>query len=285
MKGALDMSEIVVIGSLNVDMMVETNQIPRKGETVLGKAYYMMPGGKGLNQASAIGWLGKKVTLIGCIGKDAYGNFLLEKMGKNIDSSRIKAIHDVNTGMAMVTLSSGDNSIIVVPGANYCLTVDMIKDNIDAIKEAKLVVMQMEIPMEVIEFTLDYCYENGIQVLLNPAPAVRLSETICKKVTYITPNRGECPIIYGREDIKGLLLENQNKLIVTCGEDGVIYSENDQIVTKAAKKVEVVDTTGAGDAFNGAFAVGIVDGYSFGECIEKGNLHAAKVVQVLGTLL
>jgi len=280
------MNKIVVIGSINVDLVFISDIRPKAGETVLGKDFRTVAGGKGANQAVAASKLGADVVMIGCVGNDSNGEFSLNNFNNlNVNTSCITKIQDAPTGVANIIVSDNDNSIIVVSGANYKLDKSLIDSYKKEILEADLVMLQLEIPMATVEYTINYCHENNIKIILNPAPAVKLSEELIEKSTYITPNEHECKIILGEDkntDIKAILRRYPNKLIITMGEKGVMYFDGNDIVTVPGYKVEAVDTTGAGDTFNGAFARAIVNDYNLKDAIDFANKAASKSVTKLG---
>ncbi len=280
------MNKIVVIGSINVDLVFISDIRPKAGETVLGEDFRTVAGGKGANQAVAASKLGADVVMIGCVGDDSNGEFSLNNFKSlNVNTSCITKIQDTPTGVANIIVSDNDNSIIVVSGANYKLDKSLIDRYKKEILEADLVMLQLEVPIATVEYAINYCHENNIKTILNPAPAVKLSEELIEKATYITPNEHECKIILGEDknaDIKAILRRYPNKLIITMGEKGVMYFDGNDIVTVPSYKVEVVDTTGAGDTFNGAFARAIVNDYNLKDAVDFANKAASKSVTKLG---
>lgn len=280
------MNKIVVIGSINVDLVFISNIRPKAGETVLGEDFRTVAGGKGANQAVAASKLGADVVMIGCVGDDSNGEFSLNNFKSlNVNTSCITKIQDTPTGVANIIVADNDNSIIVVSGANYKLDKALIDRYKKEILEADLVMLQLEIPMSTVEYAINYCHENNIKTILNPAPAVKLSKELIEKATYITPNEHECKVILGEDinaDIKDILRRYPNKLIITMGEKGVMYFDGSDIVTVPSYKVEVVDTTGAGDTFNGAFARAMVNDYNLKDAVDFANKAASKSVTKLG---
>lgn len=280
------MNNIVVVGSINVDMVFTSDIRPNAGETVLGKDFKLIAGGKGANQAVAAGKLGAQVSMIGCVGDDTNGRFSLDNFKNvNVNTSYISIIKDVPTGVANIVVAENDNSIIVVSGANYSITKAMIDKNINILLNADIVMLQLEIPLDIVEYTLDICYENKVKTILNPAPAIELSQAMIDKATYITPNQHECKIIFGidkNDNIENILKKYPNKLLVTMGEKGVMYWNGEKTILVPAYKVNVVDTTGAGDTFNGAFARAIVNNFSLDDAISFANKASSKSVMKLG---
>lgn len=280
------MNKIVVIGSINVDLVFISDVRPNAGETVLGKDFRIVAGGKGANQAVSASKLGADVTMIGCVGNDFNGEFSLDNFKNfNVNTSCISKIQDAPTGVANIVVADKDNSIIVVSGANYKLDREIIDRYKKEILESDIVMLQLEVPMDTVEYAINYCHENNIKTILNPAPAVELKKDIIDKVTYLTPNEHECRVILDENkntNIESILKRYPNKLIITMGEKGVMYYDGNDIVTVAGYKVEVVDTTGAGDTFNGAFARAIVNNYNLKDAIDFANKAASKAVTKLG---
>lgn len=277
------MFDILVIGSINADLVFTSDIRPKAGQTVMGKDFKIVPGGKGSNQAIAAARLGSKVGFIGCVGNDANGEMLLENFEKNkVNTNYIRKIDNVPSGVANIILAEGDNSIIVIPGANHSITKEMIDGYRDVILNSKLVLLQLEIPINVVEYIIELCYENKITTILNPAPSIKLHKTVIDKISYLTPNEHECAEMFPDKEIGQAIQEYPNKLIVTQGDKGVVYNNGEAIVHIPTLKVEVVDTTGAGDTFNGAFASAIVDGLELKDAIQFANKAAAISVTKFG---
>lgn len=277
-------SKIIVVGSINADLVAITSKRPGPGETVLGEEFFLVPGGKGGNQAVAASRLGAEVDMVGCIGNDSNGQFLydsLEKEGVNVDC--IKKIPNVSTGTAVIILAQGENSIVVIPGTNYKVTPQIIK-SIDKIFEgAEIVLLQLEIPIETVEYVAKLCNERNIPVILNPAPAIKLSKALVDSVSYITPNEHEYKIVFDtEEDIEELLKNYPNKLLITQGDKGVVFNDGDELVRVDSIEAKVVDTTGAGDTFNGALAYALANKYNLESAIRFANAAAGLSVTKLG---
>ncbi len=277
------MYDIVVIGSINADLVFKADKRPNPGETLLGNDFKTVPGGKGANQAIAAARLGSKVAMLGCLGKDQNGVFLEENLKiNNVDTKYIKKVNDVPSGVAGIVLAEGDNSIIVVPGANYQVDKEYIDKNIDVILESKIVLLQLEIPIDVVEYVIDLCSKNNVKTILNPAPIQKLKRSILDKLDFVTPNEHEFEILYGSNNEEKILKEQKNKLIITKGSKGVVFSDGDEVINIPSLEVEVVDTTGAGDTFNGAFAQSIVKGKTVEESIKFANIAGAISVTKFG---
>lgn len=278
--------KIVVIGSSNTDMIIKVPHLPGAGETVLGGEFHMVNGGKGANQAIAAARAGGKVVFLASIGNDSFGKRSIKLLDKeSIDISWIKIQEYEPSGVALINVSdSGENSISVAAGANSLLLPDDIEEAASVIKNADIVLMQLEIPLETVYTSIRIAYENHIPVILNPAPARKLDFELLKLVNVITPNKNEVAMIASRENYdpgyEGLIVELKgmglNTIIITMGEDGVIFSSNGQIKQLAGNKVEVVDTTAAGDTFNGYLAVSLAEGKSMEDAVRIAN-HAASI--------
>ncbi len=277
------MGKIVVVGSINADMVFTSNIRPKAGETVLGNTFSLIPGGKGANQAVAAAKLGAESFMVGCVGSDPNGEFSIKNfksMGVNTDC--IEILNGVSTGVANIVVAENDNSIIVISGANNELKTDIIDKYKDVILSADMVLMQLEIPLSTVEYTLNLCYENSVKVLLNPAPAVQLNNNIINKATYITPNEHELKLLFGDNNTDDILRQYPNKLIVTLGSKGVKYFDGEEIQLVDSYKVDVVDTTGAGDTFCGSLGSSLVRGDSLKDAIRFANKAAAFSITKLG---
>lgn len=277
-------SKIVVVGSINADLVVISSKRPQPGETILGEKFFIVPGGKGANQAVAIARLGAKVDMVGCIGNDSNGQYLydsLEKEGVNIEN--VKRITDVSTGTAVINLAQGENSIIVVPGTNSKLTPQIIESMENVFMDAAIVLLQLEIPIETVELVAKICRKRNIPVILNPAPAMKLSKELLDNVSYITPNEHEYKIVFDTdEDVEKLLEKHPNKLLITQGDKGVVFNDGNDLTRVNSITAKVVDTTGAGDTFNGALAYALADDCELKKAIQFANTAAGISVTKLG---
>ncbi|UTR15682.1 ribokinase [Salipaludibacillus sp. LMS25] len=270
---------VTVIGSLNMDLVTQTNSFPVQGETVIGNHFMTVPGGKGANQAVAAARLGADVHLIGRVGDDAFGEVLLKNLTDNrVIMSNVEPVTDCATGVATIILHDHDNRIIVTPGANNYVTKEYILQHENVILISDIVLLQMEIPLPTIEFVLELCDTSGIPVVLNPAPAHQLSEESWQRATYLTPNETEKELLFGKEPSRYL----REKLIVTEGKHGVSFFESGSLNRIDGWSVTPVDTTGAGDTFNGAMAVALAEGKSLAAAISFANAAAALSIQKLG---
>lgn len=279
------MPNIAVVGSISMDLVAVSKKRPKAGETVIGEAFHTIPGGKGANQAVAAARLGANVAMVGAVGNDDYGTVVR----KNLENERIfidyvVPVTDRTTGIAHIVLAEEDNSIVVVQGANALVNKSVVDRSKDLLVKADMVVLQLEIPLETVKYVLAICEEHNIPVMLNPAPAQVLSEEILEKATYITPNEHECRIVLDdfTSPIEDLLAKYPNKLLMTEGSNGVLFHNGTEIVHVPSIAVDVVDTTGAGDTFNGALAVALSEGETLQKAIRFANIAGGLSVTKLG---
>lgn len=266
------MPRVTVVGSINMDLAVSTDVIPQQGETVLGNHFATYPGGKGANQAVAAARLGADVHMIGAVGNDTFGKELVEgiKM-ENISTSGITVFSNKPTGTATILLCEDDNRIIVAPGANAAVTPAHIEEQMDQLKNSDIILMQLEIPLETVSYTARLAKMWDIPVLLNPAPFQWLPDELLYNLTLITPNEKE----WASMQTKRVLESFKKKFIVTEGARGVRYFTRDKERLIPGYSVMVKDTTGAGDTFNGALAVGIASGRTMEDSLRMANAAAA----------
>lgn len=284
------MSKILVIGSINMDLVSKVESMPQVGETVLGKGFAQIPGGKGANQAVAMSRLGAEVSMIGKVGDDAFGRELKKGLeNDNIDTAGVHVENGISTGIAIITVDeSANNSIIVNSGANFSVTKEFIDENIDKIEKADIVVLQLEIPEESVRHALEISKRLGKYTILNPAPARPLGDEIIKNVDLLVPNETELELIskMSAKDESEVMLaadaliqKGINEIIVTLGEKGCMHLGEGFCRKYDAIKVEAVDTTAAGDSFIAGVASSIAKGEAMDEAIE----FATKVASVTVT--
>lgn len=277
------MAKIIVIGSSSIDLVVTSARRPGAGETVLGENFKTVPGGKGANQAVAAARLGAEVTMIGRVGDDRYGEEILNNFRENgVSISNVEPVTHSASGTAHIVLAEGDNSIVVVPAANKEITPDYLKRCNDAFSGADIVIIQQEIPEETVVYTGKLCRELGLPLLLNPAPARPLSEETIANAAYLTPNEHEAKVLFHDISITEALRRYPNKLFVTEGSRGVRFFDGEQEVLVPSYKVNAIDTTGAGDTFNAAFAVALAEGKPIRECVRFANRAASLSVTKFG---
>ena len=261
------MKNICVIGSLNMDLVVNVDTMPKPGQTIIGSNFKEVPGGKGANQAVAMARLNGNVSMIGKVGEDGFGQTLINSLKNDkVDTTYIQTSKGA-TGVALITVDkNAQNSIVVSPGANFEVKEDDIDNNIEAIKNSNIVVLQLETPLNTIKYALNKAKELNKYTILNPAPAVKLDDEIIKNVDLLTPNETELEIISGvsietEEDIQKaaqiMIEKGVKELIVTLGSKGSLYINKEKSMFKKAYKVEAVDTTAAGDSYTGALAVAL----------------------------
>ena len=263
---------IVVVGSINTDLVSVSERIPVIGETVLGKDFQVHPGGKGANQAVAVARLGYPVRMIGRVGTDSFGRearFQLEQAG--VDTQLVET-SEGPSGVAMISVSTrGENSIVVVPGANSMLTPADLDAHRAVIRDAGAVLAQLEIPLETVEYLARICASEGVRFILDPAPAAELPGALFSNTAWFTPNQAEAAYYTNgssgsnepRSIVEALFRMGVRGVVLKMGADGAAVATPDvgmQLVP--AMRVEAVDSTAAGDAFNGGFAVGLMRGMS-----------------------
>ena len=285
------MKKVVVVGSINMDLVTRCKRAPKGGETLFGEEFSQVPGGKGANQAVAIGKLGTNVIMLGKIGKDSFGKDMLASMEKNGVNIQHIEEGEKATGIAKIIVEeSGQNRILVVAGANSEVDKEYVDRHLAAIKESDIVVTQLEIPIETVEYTLKKAKEFGKITILNPAPARELSDEIIKNSDFIILNESELALITGmavetEEEIKKagkkLLDMGVKNLIITLGSKGSLHLNRDKCEFHSAYKVKAIDTTAAGDSFIGG-VVRELNGDNISEAIEFGTKVSAIAVTKKG---
>lgn len=277
------MVKVVVVGSISMDLVVTSKVRPGAGETVLGDAFETVPGGKGANQAVAAARLGAEVHMVGCVGDDHYGNQLIQNLRNNgVSTEFVKPVTQIGTGTAHIVLAEGDNSIVVVKGANDCVTPEYVEGALGILKEADIVLIQQEIPFETIEYVSDVCASYGLPLLLNPAPAHFISNKVIDQATFITPNEHEVKLLFPNLSVEEVLKQNATKVFITEGSKGARYHSGKEEVLVPTYKVDVIDTTGAGDTFNAAFAVAVAEGKELAGSLRFANRAASLSVTKFG---
>ncbi len=265
-----------------MDLVVTSSKRPKAGETVLGESFKTVPGGKGANQAVAAARLGAEVHMIGCIGDDHYGKEILANLQSNgVNTSYMKVVKG-ESGTAHIVLAEEDNSIIVVQGANARLTPSVIEKAEEVISQSQMVLIQQEIPKETVGFVGSVCKKHSVPLMLNPAPARKVKDELMEAASYITPNEHEASILFDGAEIEESLRNLPNKLFLTEGKKGVRYFDGNKMVVVPAYPVDIVDTTGAGDTFNAAFAVGVSEGMDLLNSLRFANRAASISVTAFG---
>jgi ribokinase len=284
---------IVVVGSINMDLVFRTPRMPAVGETISGHEFAQIAGGKGANQAVAAARQGAKTMMIACVGEDSYGQQSLSGLqADDIVIDFISIIDNVATGVAGIFVDDhGNNSIVIAPGANAQLTPAHINKAKEVICNADLLICQCETPIATVSAAIQLAFEHGVKVVFNPAPAVSLPDDLLAKVSYLIVNETEATQLSGINvtDIASAQAASVNLLargvacvLLTMGEHGVCVTEKNNSYHMPAINVAVVDTTAAGDTFVGAFAVGIGNGLSIPDATNQAQFSAALAVTKLG---
>ncbi|PZR27077.1 MAG: ribokinase [Citrobacter freundii] len=285
--------KIIVVGSTNMDMVVKTSHIPAHGETVLGGSFFMNPGGKGANQAVAVARLGGEVIFISKMGNDVFGKQSFQLFDEEgIDTRYILSDDELPSGVALITVDQeGENSIVVAPGANASLLPPDMEAALADINASSIILMQLEIPLETVLFLVRYASEKDIKVILNPAPATALPKELLEHVDIITPNRTEASMLSGievtdldtaKEAARQIHQMGVKNVVITMGSLGaVVYTGKDHHLIPA-HAVQTVDSTAAGDVFNGALAVSLSEGKELLAAVKFACEAAAISVTRLG---
>jgi ribokinase len=280
-------SKILVIGSSNTDMVVRTKHFPSPGETVLGGTFFMNPGGKGANQAVASARLGGNVTFITKLGNDIFGKQALEQFKKEgINTDYVLSDTDLPSGVALITVDDkGENSIVVAPGSNGSLSSTDLTKASKEFESCSLVLMQLEIPLSTVSHAAQIAVETKKRVILNPAPAAKLPNDLLRSLFLLTPNRSEAESLTGiairdeqslKDAAQKLKAQGVENIIITLADQGAYLYTGSISKLLAAPKVAAIDSTAAGDVFNGALAVAIAEGESIDRAIIFAN-HAAAI--------
>ena len=288
-----DNPKVVVVGSFNMDLVIKTERRPQKGETLIGEEFGMFIGGKGANQAIAASRLGADVTMIGRLGTDLLGDtFLSEFARENIDTSFVVRDAAVGTGVASPVIDAdGDNSIIIVPRANMCLDVEDVERASSKIANADVLLLQLEVPIESSKRAAEIARENGVEIILNPAPACELPDSFLRLIDVLIPNEVETEFLskITVADDEGARLAAQvlfekgiSTIVLTLGNRGALLLTSHQSQLVPAYNVKVVDTTAAGDAFCGALAAALASGEKIENAVAFANATGALAVTVLG---
>lgn len=287
------MSNILVIGSSNTDMVIKTDKLPSPGETILGGTFLMNPGGKGANQAVAAARLGGKVTFISKRGNDLFGDQTIELLSKEgIDTQYIAKDAELPSGIALITVNStGENIIVVAPGSNGNLVPEDLPSELFTPGKFEIILLQLEIPVMTVEYSALTASENGMKVILNPAPAQKLHDYLYRHTWLITPDEIETEVLTGIKIRDIPAAENaasffRNKgvknVIITMGSKGAFLMSDSYTGMIPGVPVIPVDTTAAGDVFNGALAVAISEGKDLKEAVDFANSAAAISVTRMG---
>jgi len=265
---------IVVVGSINLDLVASTERIPQVGETVIGRTFTTFFGGKGANQAVAVARLGYPVSMVGNVGNDAFGTQLRNGLAEvGVNTEYVGTVEGSSGTALIITGPNGENSIVVVPGANAQLTPKSIEQATPVLKQAGFILVQLEIPLETVEYLAEYAERHDIPLMLDPAPARELPVSLLRRVSWLTPNETETRELlksnFDEDDQASyaaadqLLSRGVKNVVLKLGTRGCVIAQGSQPHQNIpAFSVNAVDTTAAGDAFNAGFAVGLISGYS-----------------------
>lgn len=278
---------VVVVGSLNMDLVVRSPRHPNPGETLLGGAFRTFPGGKGANQAVAAARAGAFTAMVGRVGKDDFGAALVSNLKANgVDTGHV-ALDGAASGVALITVSDdGQNTIVVAQGANANLAPTDILGAVDLFARAQVVLMQLEVPLPAIEQAIALAKLHKVKVVLNPAPAQQLDPALLREIDYLVPNQHELALLTGESEVeagvRALRAIGVRNVLVTLGDDGVLLEQATASTRFDPHKVQVVDTTAAGDAFVGAFGAALAAGSAPLEAVRWGNAAGALAVTKAG---
>ncbi|QEC66656.1 ribokinase [Panacibacter ginsenosidivorans] len=284
---------IIIVGSSNTDMVIKSPYLAKPGETILGGTFFMNAGGKGANQAVAAARLGGNISLIAKVGNDIFGKQAIELFKKEgIDTTHVFTDKKHPSGVALINVDdNGENCIVVASGANAALIKEDIESAKDKIANASIVLMQLETPVSTIEHVASFAKVNGVKVVLNPAPAAELSDELLQNINIITPNQHEAGMLTNTvvDDVDAakhaariLNGKGVETVIITLGANGALLYEKDFFTEIAAPVVKAVDTTAAGDIFNGALVVALSEGKTMKHAVEYACNAAAISVTRLG---
>ncbi len=275
-----------VVGSLNMDLVATVDRFPKPGETIIGNDFATYPGGKGGNQAVALGRLGADVLMVGKVGNDLFGEQYLNNLKMNgVSSDTVKVHEGISTGIAVIEVdSTSENRIVVIPGANGKVDRTLIDENWDLMEARDIFLFQLEIPLDTILYTMERLNKAGKTIIFDPAPAMALPDEMYKYVDYITPNETEIEMltqikIENDEDLKKagrwLISKGVKNVVAKAGKKGAYLITRDNFVHIPGFKVNAVDTTAAGDSFNAGLAFALSHGNDILECIRFANAVGA----------
>ena len=284
MNNSQHQPNIVVVGSSSIDLVLSTSHIPKHNETVIADKAESFFGGKGANQAVAASRLGVSVTFVGCVGKDSFGKKILQNLvDEKVNIECVFESEDAQTGTAYVTSSEGVNSIVVVPASNYSLKPSHVSNAEKFFGDANLVLIQQEIPMETVEFTVDLAKKNGTKIGLYASPARKLSAEIVDACAFIVAKSSELSIVFEDEKREDILRKYANKLFVRDDSNSTTYYNGSEMKYYRNDHDSVLHKMGMGDAFTAGFAVAMCHGNSVDECVQFGNAVSLKVTKNCGS--
>lgn len=286
--------KIAVVGSANIDLTTFTNQFPKPGETIFGERFDLGFGGKGANQAVAARLCGAEVFMVARVGSDLFGPATIENFRKlGIDTTHVKQVEGLSSGVAPIFVeSNGQNRILVVKGANDALKPTDVDAAAETLRGADCIVLQFEIPLQTVYYAIEFARKHGILCILNPAPAQAVDLQLLKDLDYFVPNESEAESVTGSpvksvEDAKNcaqkLVADGIRRVIITLGANGSLLATRDGSAHVPPFSVKSVDSSGAGDAFIGSFAVFLAEGVPEQEAVRRANLYAALSTTGVGT--
>lgn len=287
------MSDIVVIGSLNMDLVIRAQRAPEAGETLSAEELLTIPGGKGANQAAAIARLGGSVSLIGRVGRDDYGEQLLSILSRQgVDISYVRREPGVQTGLAIIIVDRlGENRILLISGSNSHVNEDDVNGALESITKAKLLLCQLETLKNTVSYSIETAFRYNVPFLLNPAPAYPLPDHLLKKISYLVLNETEAQVVSGlpvegvataKKAAQSLYERGTKTVVITLGSQGAVAASEEGAEHVPGFAVHPIDTTAAGDAFIGGFAVATVQGLALKERLRFANACGALAVTKLG---
>lgn len=284
---------IIVIGSSNTDMVIKATKLPKAGETVMGESFLMNPGGKGANQAVSAAKLGGDVRFVAKVGNDIFGKQAIKQFDReNVDTSFVSIDKDLPSGVALINVDqNGENCIVVAPGANNRLSINDVEKALQNISSPAIVLLQLEIPMNTVEYAVEHCSKKGLEIILNPAPAQHLADNLLKHLNIITPNETEAELLTGisindldsaKKAAKKIFEMGVPNVVITLGHKGALIYSGKQSKLIPAPRVTAKDTTAAGDCFNGSLAVALSENKSLEEAVSFACKTASISVTKMG---
>ncbi len=282
----MQQARICVVGSINMDLVVSTPALPVPGQTVLGGPFRTFAGGKGANQAVAAARAGGHVAMVGCVGADSYGMILRKELVDNcVDVSNVHIREGVATGVALIAVDpTGQNTIVVAPGANATLTLADIEQAASIISTSAVLVLQLEVPLPIVVRAAELARKSGTRVVFNPAPAMPLDNTLLKLADVLVPNETEAATLTGLQPDGWTVAEHMahalrsrgpQSVVITLGERGAVFTDGENSIRQAPFAVRAVDATAAGDAFIGGLAVALAENCSLSEAVRWGAAAGA----------
>lgn len=276
--------QIVVVGSSSIDLVLDTRVLPHPNETVMAEKSESFFGGKGANQAVGTARLGAEVYFVGCVGMDPYGQQILRNLvDEGVNVGFVAEAEEVPTGTAYVTTSDGVNMIVVVPSSNYCLTTEHISLAERVVSQADLILLQLEIPSEVVEYTVNLAKENGKKIGLYASPAKKISQNVIEKADFIIAKSKELSTVFGEEQREKLLTDYPNKLFVRDNANSTTYFNGAEMKYHRNDHDSVWHKIGMGDAFTSGFAIAYCHGNAIDDCVKFGNEVSVKVAESRGS--